>query len=349
LLYTENIVISQVLEFFGIFSGIEGEYGKMAPFKYGMNSQILDCTVRDGGLVNNWAFSVEFVQDLYEALNEAGVEYMEIGYKNSPRLLKSDGSEGPWRFLNDDFIRKVIPEKKRTKLSALVDIGRVDEADILPRSESPLDLIRVACYARDTEKAAELVRLFHDRGYETTINIMALSNVMDKELNESLAIIADSPVDYVYVVDSYGSLDPNDFRYLIEKFQRTLPNKKLGVHTHNNMQLAFANTLVAAQMGVELLDASVYGMGRAAGNTPTELLLAKLNKPQYEVRPVLGIIEKHMLKLREKDEWGYLIPDMITGMLDEHPRSAMGWRASEKRNCFVEFYDKLTTPEVYYK
>jgi 4-hydroxy 2-oxovalerate aldolase len=321
----------------------------MTPYKHGMHSQIVDCTVRDGGLVNNWDFSVEFVQDLYASLNESGVEYMEIGYKNSPRLLKSDGSEGPWRFLNDDFLRKVIPEKKRTKLSALVDIGRVDEADVLPRSESPLDLIRVACYARDTEKAVELVKLFHGRGYETTINIMALSNVMDNELNESLAMIADSPVDYVYVVDSYGSLDPDDIRYLVEKFRRALKDKKLGVHTHNNMQLAFANTLAAMQMGVDLLDASVYGMGRAAGNTPTELLLAKLNKPEYNVRPVLGMIEKHMLKLRQKEEWGYLIPDMITGMLDEHPRSAMGWRASDKRDQFTEFYDKMTTPETYRK
>ncbi|WP_027087767.1 aldolase catalytic domain-containing protein [Cohnella panacarvi] len=310
--------------------------------------KIVDCTVRDGGLVNNWDFSVEFVQDLYESLNAAGVEYMEIGYKNSPKLLKSEGKEGPWRFLDDSFLRDVI-QKKNTKLSALVDVGRVDEADVLPRGESMLDLIRVATYARDTAKAIELGTLFHERGYETTINIMALSNVMDNELNESLAMINDSPIDYVYIVDSFGSLDPDDFRYLVEKFGRALKGKRLGVHTHNNMQLAFANTMAAAQLGVELLDASVYGMGRAAGNTPTELLLAKITRPEYDLRPVLGMIEKHMIKLREKEEWGYLIPDMITGMLDEHPRSAMGWRASEKRNNFVDFYDKMTTPEVYNK
>lgn len=310
--------------------------------------KIVDCTVRDGGLVNNWDFSVEFVQDLYESLNAAGVEYMEIGYKNSPKLLKSEGKEGPWRFLDDSFLRDVI-KKKDTKLSALVDVGRVDEADVLPRSESMLDLIRVATYARDTAKAIELGTLFHERGYETTINIMALSNVMDNELNESLAMINDSPIDVVYIVDSFGSLDPDDFSYLVEKFRRALKNKRLGVHTHNNMQLAFANTMAAAKLGVELLDASVYGMGRAAGNTPTELLLAKITRPEYDLRPVLGMIEKHMLKLREKEEWGYLIPDMITGMLDEHPRSAMGWRASDKRNNFVDFYDKMMTPEVYNK
>ncbi|RUS45485.1 aldolase catalytic domain-containing protein [Cohnella sp. AR92] len=311
--------------------------------------QIVDCTIRDGGLVNNWDFSVEFVQDLYESLNEAGVEYIEIGYKNSPRLLKGSEDAGPWRFLNDDFLRKVIPEKKRTKLSALVDIGRVDPDDILPRSESMLDLIRVACYARDTEKAIELVNLFHERGYETTINIMALSNVMDNELIEALTLINESPVDYVYVVDSYGSLDPDNFRYLIKKFQSVLKDKRLGVHTHNNMQLALANTLVAVEMGVELLDSSVYGMGRAAGNCHTELLLAKLAKPEYSLRPLLGMIEKHMVTLREKEEWGYLIPYMVTGVLDEHPRSAMAWRASDEKDEYLKFYDKLTTPEVFHK
>lgn len=308
--------------------------------------KIVDCTIRDGGLVNNWDFSVEFVQDLYASLNEAGVDYMEIGYKNSPKLLKGADSAGPWRFLNDDFLRKVIPNKGNTKLSALVDIGRVDEADILPRSESMLDLIRVACYIQDVDKALELVKTFHDRGYETTLNIMALSNVLENQLVEAFKQIKNSVVDFVYIVDSYGSLKPTDFQYLITKFQEHLPNKRLGIHAHNNLQLAFANTLLAANNGVELLDASVYGMGRAAGNCNTELLLSEIQNPRYNVRPVLGMIEKHMIPLREKEEWGYIIPYMITGILDEHPRSAMAWRASEDKDKFLDFYDQLTTPET---
>lgn len=262
--------------------------------------KIVDCTIRDGGLVNNWDFSVDFVQQLYAGLNEAGVDYMEIGYKNSPKLLKGAEEAGPWRFLNDDFLRKVIPQKGNTKLSALVDVGRVDENDILPRSESMLDLIRVACYSKDVDKALALVQTFHDRGYETTLNIMALSNVMENELLEAFELIKESSVDVVYIVDSYGSLDHNDVKYLVEKFKTHLPNKRLGVHTHNNMQLAFSNTLVAAELGVELLDASVYGMGRAAGNCPTELLVAHLKGTKYNLRPVLGVLEQLMVPLREK-------------------------------------------------
>ncbi|ETT65339.1 MULTISPECIES: aldolase catalytic domain-containing protein [unclassified Paenibacillus] len=310
------------------------------------HSKIVDCTIRDGGLVNNWDFSIEFVQKLYAGLNEAGVDYMEIGYKNSPKLLKGAEGAGPWRFLNDDFLRKVIPQKGHTKLSALVDIGRVDENDILPRSESMLDLIRVACYSKDVDKALQLVQTFHDLGYETTINIMALSNVMENELLEAFEQIRESVVDVVYIVDSYGSLDHNDFHYLVEKFKTHLPEKRLGVHTHNNLQLAFSNTLIAAEKGVELLDASCYGMGRAAGNCPTELLVTHLKNTNYTLRPVLDIIENLMIPLREKEEWGYIIPYMITGTLDEHPRSAMALRSSADKDKAVDFYDTLTTPEV---
>ncbi|MNW29852.1 4-hydroxy-2-oxovalerate aldolase [compost metagenome] len=310
------------------------------------HTKIVDCTIRDGGLVNNWDFSVEFVQSLYAGLNEAGVDYMEIGYKNSPKLLKGADKAGPWRFLDDEFLCKVLPEKGNTKLSALVDIGRVDENDILPRSESMLDLIRVACYIKDVDKAIDLINIFHARGYETTINIMALSNVMENELIEAFELIKDSVVDVVYIVDSYGSLDHKDIVYLTEKFKKHLPNKRLGIHAHNNLQLAFSNTLIAAENGVELLDASVYGMGRAAGNCPTELLVTHLKHTNYKLRPVLDVIENLMIPLREKEEWGYIIPYMITGTLDEHPRSAMALRASKDKDKAVDFYDTLTTPEV---
>jgi len=308
--------------------------------------KIVDCTIRDGGLVNNWDFSVEFVQHLYNSLNEAGVDYMEIGYKNSPKLLKGADQAGPWRFLNDDFLRTVIPNKGYTKLSALVDIGRVDENDILPRSESMIDLIRVACYIQDVDKALELVQTFHDRGYETTINIMALSNVLENQLIEAFEQINNSVVDFVYIVDSYGSMKPNDMSYLVDKFLEYLPNKRLGVHAHNNLQLAFANTLLAGGKGVELLDASVYGMGRAAGNCNTELLVTELQNTKYNIRPVLDMIEQYMIPMREKVEWGYNIPYMVTGVLDEHPRSAMALRNSDDKDKYVEFYDQLTTPEM---
>jgi 4-hydroxy 2-oxovalerate aldolase len=309
------------------------------------SSKIIDCTIRAGGLVNNWDFSIEFVQDLYNGLSASGVEYMEIGYKNSPKLLNAT-EPNPWRFLDDNFLKEIIPEKKFTKLSALVDIGRVDPEDILPREQSVLDMIRVACYIREVDKGLELVKMFHDLGYETSLNIMALSSVPENQLIQAFELVKESPVDVVYIVDSFGSLDPADIEHQVKKFQAMIPNKQLGIHTHNNMQLAFANTLTAMRNGVTFLDASVYGMGRAAGNCHTELLVSHIQKTSYELKPLLGLIEKHMLEMRQKWEWGYIIPYMISGTLNEHPRVAMAYRDSTDRDKFVDFYDKVTSPEA---
>lgn len=310
------------------------------------DTKILDCTIRDGGLVNNWDFSPDFVRDLYRNLNEAGVEYMEIGYKNSPKLLKSDGA-GPWRFLDDRFVREVIPEKGHTKLSALVDIGRVDENDILPREESPLDLIRVACYIKDVAKGIELANTFSELGYETSLNIMALSHVLESDLAEALEEINRSSIDIVYIVDSYGSIFPHNIGYLVNLFRTHAPDKVLGVHTHNNLQLALANTLEAVRHGVTFLDASVYGMGRAAGNCHTELLAAALRNKKYELRPLLSMIEKHMIDVRKEREWGYTIPYALSGIFNEHPRMAMALRSSETdKDKYVEFYDRITSVET---
>jgi 4-hydroxy 2-oxovalerate aldolase len=307
--------------------------------------RVLDCTIRDGGLVNNWDFSVEFVQDLYQSLSAAGVDYMEIGYKNSPKLLNETGA-GPWRYLDEQFLREVIPEKTSTKLSAVVDIGRVDEQDILPRSESLLDLIRVCCYIKDVDEAIGLVQKFHALGYETSINIMAISRVEDNELTKALEAIKKSPVDIVYIVDSNGSLFNTDIEYLVEKFQKHLSEKEIGIHTHNNMQLAFSNTLVGAQHGISFLDSSVYGMGRAAGNCPTELILSHLQKTDnYQLAPVLDIIERLFIPLREKVEWGYIIPYTITGVLNQHPRIAMALRKSEDKDKYSDLYQQLTAPK----
>lgn len=311
-----------------------------------MNEKIIDVTIRDGGLVNDFDFSVDFVRDVYSSLSRAGIDYMEIGYKNSPKLLKASQS-GPWRFLDEDFLKEVIPQKTETKLSCLVDIGRVDEQDIRPREESILDLVRVACYIKDVPKAIELVEKFHQLGYETSINIMALSHVREYNLIEGLTLINQSPVDLVYIVDSFGNLLNQDIEYFVDLFQKYVPQKQLGIHTHNNLQLAFSNTLIAQSKGVSYLDSSLLGMGRAAGNCPTELLFRVLKDTKYDIRPILEVLEKRMIPLREEVEWGYTIPYALTGMLNEHPRSAMALRVSEQKDQYLNFYDQLTSVETH--
>ncbi|MGE5279520.1 MAG: aldolase catalytic domain-containing protein [Deltaproteobacteria bacterium] len=304
--------------------------------------KVLDCTIRDGGLINNHDFDMRFVRAVYKALSLAGVDYMEVGYKNSKKLFSAK-EFGKWKFCDDAVIREMtegIPSK--TKLSVMVDVDRVDYDDIVPRKDSPVAMIRVASYVKDIDKAIFLVNHFVEKGYETTVNIMAISRALDNELNEALQQLEnESRAQAVYIVDSFGALYQETTEFLVKKARQILKTKEVGMHAHNNQQLAFANTIEAIIHDANYVDATVYGIGRGAGNCPLELLLGFLKNPKFDLRPVLDLISKEFIPLREKIEWGYLIPYAITGMLDEHPRTAIALRSSDKKENYLEFYDSF--------
>ncbi len=308
--------------------------------------KVLDCTIRDGGLINKWQFSDELVRATYQAVCEAGVDYMEIGYKASTDFY--DPKEyGKWRFCKEEDVREVLDGLElKSKLACMVDIGRLKEKDILPVDESIFDMIRVACYIKDVDKGIALANHIIDKGYEVTLNLMAVSTNLEKDIDEALAQISATKIPCVYLVDSFGAMYSEDITFLTKKYMNALPGKTIGIHCHNNRQLAFGNTIQAIIDGANLLDASVYGIGRGAGNCTLELLLGFLKNPKYNLRPVLKLIEDDFLSLRNQIEWGYIIPMMITGTLNEHPRSAMEWRAGPNKDNYTEFYDKLTTPEI---
>lgn len=307
--------------------------------------KVLDCTIRDGGLINKWQFSDELVRATYKAVAAAGVDYMEIGYKATKEMF--DPKEfGKWRFCDEDAVKKVLDGLDLTsKLSCMVDIGRVKKDDIPNASESVFDMFRIACYLKDIDKGIDLANMIMDKGFESTINIMAVSTNLEKDIEEGLAQLGKSDVPYVYVVDSYGSMDQEDITFLVKKYKEFLPNKTIGIHCHNNRQLAFGNTIQSVIDGCNILDASVYGIGRGAGNCTLELLIDFLKNPKYNVRPLLKLIEDHYIDLRTEIEWGYLIPYMVTGGLNAHPRTAIALRQGEDKDKFSSFYDKMTTPE----
>ena len=239
--------------------------------------KVLDCTIRDGGLINNHDFDARFVREVYKALSAAGVDYMEIGYKNSKRLF-SPKEFGKWKFCDDDDIRKITEGiESKTKISIMVDVDRVDVEDVPPKKESPVDMVRVATYVKDVDKAINLVNHFADKGYETTVNIMAISRALDNELTECLhQLEEESKAGVVYIVDSFGSLYQETTEFLIKKAKSILKTKEVGMHAHNNQQLAFSNTIEAIIHDANYVDATIYGLGRAAGNCPLELVLGFL-------------------------------------------------------------------------
>ncbi len=306
--------------------------------------KVFDCTVRDGGLMNKWQFDDRFVNKVYNSLREAGVDYMEIGYLSSETAFSRD-EVGPWKFCAEEDVQRITGgEKTRLKLSAMADIGRIDYDDIPMKADSSLDMIRVACYVHQIDSAIELAHHCIDKGYETTINLMAVSTVNPRELDEGLDDLAQSRVPIIYLVDSFGAFYSEDIDFLAKKYMAALPDKTIGIHAHNNQQLAFANTISAIISGVNYLDGTLYGIGRGAGNCPLELLVSFLKNPKFKVRPLIEAIEEEILPWQEKIDWGYFIPYMVTGTMNQHPRTAMAHMESDRKNMVTEFYDQTTKP-----
>ena len=306
--------------------------------------RVVDATIRDGGLCNNFRFDDKFIKDLYQANVKAGVDYMEFGYKASKEIFNEDDF-GKWKFCNDSDIRKIVGDNKTgLKIAVMADVGRTDfQKDIIPKKDSPIDLVRIATYINTITAAVEMIEDCAKKGYETTINIMAVSKANTDDIKTALDILGQSPVNAFYIVDSYGALYPEQSRRLANLYCEYADKygKSVGIHAHNNQQLAFANTIEAMTQGVSYLDATVDGMGRGAGNCALELLLGFLKNPKYKVAPILKIIEEHTEKLKaEGVKWGYDIPYMLTGQLNTHPRPAISY-VKEDRKDYSKFANEL--------
>ncbi|MCB1069659.1 MAG: nucleoid-structuring protein H-NS [Verrucomicrobia bacterium] len=312
--------------------------------------KVLDCTIRDGGLVNDSNFTDDQVKAVYAACVESGVDYMEIGYMNSTEAFPTD-QYGPWRHCEESALRRVVgdhdAEKTGLKLAVMIDAGGKSDwqTALLPKADSVISLVRVACYANQISEAVEMLQHADELGYETSLNIMAISTVKEVEIDQVLKIARDTPADVVVVVDSNGALYREQVDHLVRKYMKALQGtgKDVGMHAHNNLQLAFANTLEAIILGCNRVDSTMMGLGRGAGNCNTEYLLSFLRNPKFKLRPVLECIQNTILPLRQELDWGPSIPYMITGQLNAHPRSAIAFREGETPDDFVGFYDQMVT------
>ena len=272
---------------------------------YRPDIKVVDCTLRDGGLVNNFEFSEDFVRDLYKANVAAGVDYMEFGYKASKEVFNVD-DYGKWKFCDEKDIREIVGDNNTDlKISVMADVGRTDfKKDIIPKSESVIDMIRVATYINTIPAAIEMINYCADMGYEVTINIMAISTASENELDLALELLAaQSKASVIYLVDSYGSLYPEQIRRLADKYLKVAEKygKSVGIHAHNNQQLAFANTIEACTIGVSYLDVTMSGMGRGAGNCYSELLMGFLRNPKYQC---LSLLRSIWYRLKRLESYG---------------------------------------------
>ena len=306
--------------------------------------KVLDCTIRDGGLMNSSRFDDKTVRAVYDACADAGIDYMEIGYKNS-KTIYNPADFGDWRFCDEDAVKRIVGDNKRDiKISVMADAAKSDyKTELGPKSESLIDMVRIATYIHQIPLALDMIKHCTDMGYETTVNIMAVSTVRESELDEGLEMFGESGVGSIYLVDSFGSLYSEQIRYMMAKYMRIAHEygKEIGIHAHNNLQLAFANTIEAIVCGANMVDGTLAGLGRGAGNCPLELLVGFLHNPRYTIRPLLECVEKEIEPMREKLGWGFDYPYMVTGFLNRHPKSAMEYNESDKCGQIVNFYDDM--------
>jgi len=326
----------------------KGETSGKGWVTYRPEIKVLDATIRDGGLMNDHVFEDKVVSAVYNTCVAAGIDYMEFGYKASKKIFAQD-KFGAWKFCDEDDLRRIVGDNDTAlKLTVMADAERTDyHEDILPSEQSVLHTIRVATYIHQIPTALDMIKDAHDKGYETTVNLMAVSAVQERDLDGALDALAGSEVDVIYLVDSWGAFYSEQIHAITQKYLdiARATGKEVGIHTHNNQQLAYANTVEAIIRGANYLDASMAGLGRGAGNCPLELLLGFLHNPKYHLRPVLACVEEHIEPLRADLLWGYDAPYMITGQLNQHPRAAMAFNASSDRGKLVKFYDSVIEEE----
>lgn len=301
--------------------------------------QVLDCTIRDGGCTNGWRFDHGLVRDVVRALAASGVDIVEVGYQTSAGVY--DRSEvGPWRFCEEEDLRAVAADAG-VRLSCMVDQGRFEARDLRSAERSLVDVIRVATYGEHIDAAIDLCHAALDQGYEVHCNVMAVSTCTPQQVDRFLQALGQSRVETVAVVDSFGALYPHHLRYLIRKYKNWLrPDQRVGVHLHNNQGVAFANTIIAIEEGAQLADATLFGMGRGAGNCPLELLLMYLDDERHDPRALLPLLDR-FAAMRDELRWGYHPAYAITGWLNRHPGDAIMHMRTPNPYDVSAFFDRL--------
>lgn len=250
-------------------------------------TKILDCTIRDGGHVNNWEFSDECILASLDAAEKSSIDYFEVGY-TMPDCVK----------------------KSSVKLVLMINASALRSVD------EKVDCVRVACYPDEIEIGMKACEDYHKIGYEVFLHLMTADKLSDEHYVLLKNWQKKDILTSIYYADSFGSFLPSD----VEKTYNKLKNcgyKNISFHGHNNLQLAFANSIKAIELGAYSIDATTFGIGRGAGNLPIELLMHYF---KFDSSAYLKIVEKYFEPLQLKYRWGYSYKNLIGGINNIHPR-----------------------------
>ena len=284
---------------------------------------LLDCTLRDGGYINNWRFNEEFVHRFSEISNHT-VDYVEIGFINKTNKYRGQIVGGP-RLLDVNQINAF--SKYTFKKVVMADFNDID-MDIL-NENIDIDLVRVAFHKHELVAALETCKEVKDMGYRVSVNAMAITNYTNNELEVLFDFINTHHLDILYVADSYGSLHQHDMKHYLDILDSNLHAKcEIGFHLHNNMNNAYGNYeyLTHASKGMKrniIVDSTLFGMGRGAGNLQTELAVMNenTNLDLKKIIDMLVFIQDYIKPIYKSSEntWGYDVDYLLSGYLKMHP------------------------------
>ena len=287
-------------------------------------TKILDCTLRDGGYYTNWDFSKEIVSSYIKAANVLPIDYLEIGYRSKTL----SGYYGEY-FYCPDYIIHEIREMTTKKIGIMLnekDVRKDDADELLGSLKGIVDLVRIAVTPGNFVRCLDLAKNLKKLGFEVGINVMYMSKwEEEKDFLEKL-IEAQEFVDYFYMVDSYGGVYPEDVAKVYDLVASKC-NIDLGFHGHNNLEMALINTLTAIEKGVKIVDATMTGMGRGAGNLKTELLLTALNSKKglsVDFNKLSEVTDAFTV-LHKEYEWGTNLPYMVSGANSLPQKNVMEW------------------------
>lgn len=285
---------------------------------------MLDCTLRDGGYYTNWDFDQSSVDVYLEAFNHLPVDYLEIGYRSNP--MKEYLGE---YFYLPEYVLKKIREQSNKKIAVILnekDVRASDAESLLNPCKPYLDMVRIAVAPDNFKRALKLGEVVRKLGFEVSFNVMYMSEWESNPELMSLIQNVDGVVDYFYMVDSFGGVFPEDVKKSMDLI-RSKTDIKLGFHGHNNLEMALSNTLTAIENGVDIVDATITGMGRGAGNLKMELLLTVLNsqgKIDFEYN-WLSKVTDVFSELQKQYEWGTNLPYMVSGANSIPQKQVMEW------------------------
>lgn len=295
---------------------------------------LLDCTLRDGGYVNNWNFGKNAILDIERKLVSTGVDIVEIGF-----LKKEPYDPNRTVFSAEEQIHPVIaPKKKGVLYAAMVEVQNpLPVAELSPKSESSVDIIRIIVWKRLLKEGFEYCKAIADKGYKICIQPARVNQYSEEEFIQMIELFNQISPLAVYVVDSWGTQNKEDIvKYASIANKHLKDDIALGFHGHNNMQQAFSCAEAVIDLNLDrdiIIDASIFGIGRGAGNLNIELfanyLNAKHNK-KYDIKPMLEIYADYINEIYARYPWGYTIPHFLTAVVDCNPEYAFYYGAENK-------------------